>query len=635
MAGGVQKGLAAKARAEDFMTDAQGNALVRGVEEVAGYVAPLAGWLQKANILLGIIAGRSVLGAGGGVVSAARAAVTRGGFGFSGTGRAAGLGAGVVGGAVLAAPAVAATAAVLAIHGAAVNKEVAQHAFSDAGSGLIGALINQARAWGLTNNPGWMAEWKRSVEPLVTKATSSGNSADQDRAVSALRALNHRYKSSYGVSGGGGSTQGGGNTTGGGQNSGSTAQATGVVTQAIHTAERFLGTPYRWGGSSPRTGFDCSGLTQWSYKAAGINLPRTAAQQQAATKPVSPNQTAPGDLLFLGNPAHHVMMSIGGGKVIEAPHTGDNVKIINFPSSAADGGVHRVIGGVKPGGAIMGSGAGGDAGDITGQTRVSGGTGAMLGGDGMFGPSSTGGTLASALGLLGAAGISMAASRAAASSGGQGPPTGAMPRGNVKQWISKALGIMHMDTPKNESDVYIITSHESSNNPRSINNWDSNAAAGHPSEGIMQTIPSTFAAHAMKGHGNIWNPVDNIIAGVRYAIGRYGSLDNVPGVKAVHSGGKYVGYETGKWRIARDELANLHRGEMVVPATTAEKLRQMVTEQAAPRSGGHIPSQGRRALPVRIVFHVDHATEQEIKRAAHTFIQEVEDHSDLMLVGEY
>jgi uncharacterized protein YukE len=71
---------------------------------------------------------------------------------------------------------------------------------------------------------------------------------------------------------------------------------------------------------------------------------------------------------------------------------------------------------------------------------------------------------------------------------------------------------------------------------------NSNAQAGHPSKGLMQTIDSTFSSHALPGHGNIYNPVDNIIAGVRYALGRYGSIGNVPGIRAVHSGGSYVGY---------------------------------------------------------------------------------------------
>ena len=71
---------------------------------------------------------------------------------------------------------------------------------------------------------------------------------------------------------------------------------------------------------------------------------------------------------------------------------------------------------------------------------------------------------------------------------------------------------------------------------------NSNAAAGIPSAGLMQTIAPTFDAYALPGYGNIYDPVDNIIAGVRYALARYGSLDNVPGVAAVRSGQPYVGY---------------------------------------------------------------------------------------------
>jgi hypothetical protein len=71
---------------------------------------------------------------------------------------------------------------------------------------------------------------------------------------------------------------------------------------------------------------------------------------------------------------------------------------------------------------------------------------------------------------------------------------------------------------------------------------NSNAQAGHPSKGLMQTIDSTFNAHSLPGHTDIYNPVDNIIAGVRYALGRYGSIENVPGIVAVHDGHSYVGY---------------------------------------------------------------------------------------------
>jgi SLT domain-containing protein len=90
--------------------------------------------------------------------------------------------------------------------------------------------------------------------------------------------------------------------------------------------------------------------------------------------------------------------------------------------------------------------------------------------------------------------------------------------------------------------AYIVVQHESGANPRAYNGWDSNAAAGHPSEGIAQVIGPTFHAYALPGHHDIWNPVDNMIAAFRYAISRYGSMNNIPGVVAVRQGGSYMGY---------------------------------------------------------------------------------------------
>ena len=92
------------------------------------------------------------------------------------------------------------------------------------------------------------------------------------------------------------------------------------------------------------------------------------------------------------------------------------------------------------------------------------------------------------------------------------------------------------------SAAYIVVQHESGANPHAYNGWDSNAAAGHPSEGIAQVIGPTFQAYALPGHHNIWNPVDNMIAAFRYAISRYGSMNTIPGVMAVRQGGSYMGY---------------------------------------------------------------------------------------------
>ncbi|PXX68356.1 transglycosylase-like protein with SLT domain [Nocardia tenerifensis] len=125
-------------------------------------------------------------------------------------------------------------------------------------------------------------------------------------------------------------------------------------------------------------------------------------------------------------------------------------------------------------------------------------------------------------------------------------PTGPMPSGDMAKWIAEAkqkLIEMGYD-PKDidERAIAMIIEHESAGNPYAENQWDSNWLAGHPSKGLMQTIDSTFNAYKAPGHDDIWNPVDNIIAGVRYSIDTYGSVKNVPGVVAVNSGGAYRGY---------------------------------------------------------------------------------------------
>lgn len=119
------------------------------------------------------------------------------------------------------------------------------------------------------------------------------------------------------------------------------------------------------------------------------------------------------------------------------------------------------------------------------------------------------------------------------------PASGA--NGTLQGWLSEALRLTGQDQsllPYLET----IAMKESSGDPRAINEWDSNWKAGHPSKGLLQTIDSTFNAHKLPGHDDIWNPVDNAAAAIRYAISRYGSLQNVPGIKSMAKGGKYVGY---------------------------------------------------------------------------------------------
>jgi cell wall-associated NlpC family hydrolase len=101
---------------------------------------------------------------------------------------------------------------------------------------------------------------------------------------------------------------------------------------ALEEAKKYTGTPYRWGGSTPQTGFDCSGLVQWAYAHAGVKIPRVTDDQIAATNgtPVARAELLPGDLVFFRDSSgyvHHVGISMGGDKFLHAPHTGDVVKV--------------------------------------------------------------------------------------------------------------------------------------------------------------------------------------------------------------------------------------------------------------------------------------------------------------------
>jgi cell wall-associated NlpC family hydrolase len=94
----------------------------------------------------------------------------------------------------------------------------------------------------------------------------------------------------------------------------------------VGIAMRYLGTPYRWGGSSPSTGFDCSGFVMYVYAQVGVSLPHNAAAQYGYGVPVSRSDLQPGDLVFFNGLGHNGIY-VGGGNFIHSPHTGDVVKI--------------------------------------------------------------------------------------------------------------------------------------------------------------------------------------------------------------------------------------------------------------------------------------------------------------------
>jgi cell wall-associated NlpC family hydrolase len=98
----------------------------------------------------------------------------------------------------------------------------------------------------------------------------------------------------------------------------------------LDAAYSVIGVPYVYAGSSPGGGFDCSGLTMWAWAHAGVSLPHSSAMQYAELPHVSISDLQPGDLVFFYSPIHHVGLYVGGGMMIDAPHTGAYVELVSY-----------------------------------------------------------------------------------------------------------------------------------------------------------------------------------------------------------------------------------------------------------------------------------------------------------------
>ncbi|NMH83267.1 transglycosylase SLT domain-containing protein [Bacillus coagulans] len=195
---------------------------------------------------------------------------------------------------------------------------------------------------------------------------------------------------------------------------------------------------------------------------------------------------------------------------------------------------------------------------------------------------------------------------------------GAAGSSQVKQWLLSAMAIT--GTPASYLGALTrVAMHESGGNPRAINLWDSNAKAGHPSKGLMQTIDSTFNTYKLPGLGDIWNPVANAVAAIRYMNARYGSISNVPGVRSA----KYVGYKSGGRKRGNDtvlvgekgpELADLPDGTQITNATKTQELLK--------RKNGNVNITIAPVINIKIDGGTD-TTESKIDRAVRTALEKV------------
>ena len=111
----------------------------------------------------------------------------------------------------------------------------------------------------------------------------------------------------------------------------------GLQESLVQTAQRFIGAPYRWGGTSARSGFDCSGLTMTVYRLNGLELPRNSRSQFQAGRPVSRDSLRRGDLVFFATRrpgrVSHVGLYRGQGQFIHAPGRGKTIRTASLSDS--------------------------------------------------------------------------------------------------------------------------------------------------------------------------------------------------------------------------------------------------------------------------------------------------------------
>jgi peptidoglycan DL-endopeptidase CwlO len=102
--------------------------------------------------------------------------------------------------------------------------------------------------------------------------------------------------------------------------------------RAVRYALDAVGIPYRWGGESPGTGFDCSGLVRWAYGHVGIDLPHSSYALYDVGRRAATSRLEPGDILFFDG-LGHVGLYVGNGRMVHAPQTGRDVEVVTLGST--------------------------------------------------------------------------------------------------------------------------------------------------------------------------------------------------------------------------------------------------------------------------------------------------------------
>lgn len=397
-------------------------------------------------------------------------------------------------------------------------------------------------------------------------------------------------------------------------------RAGGNAGAVIAAAEHQLGKPYLWGGTGP-DGWDCSGLMQAAYKqGAGINLPRVSEQQATVGVEVPMDQLIPGDLVFPRKDAPpHVAMYIGGGKIIEAPRTGLNVREV--PMGDRFHYARRVLGGAGSAAAKATpsqNGAGAVASGVAANAFTSSGS---------YGSTEEVDALAAALGGGAGGGSAQAGSppsgtstqNAAASGGTEGSAGAGKGSGTTDASGAKAIAKSLMSRYGFGADQFDaldwLWTHESgwsstADNPKSTAYGIPQALEFDPKSGTGYKMTGEYADYHT-------NATTQIKWGLNYIKSRYGNP-----VKAKAFWQAHNWYDRGAWDIEGDQIAKLHAGEMVLTKSQATTMRQALMEGGLGGSGG-TGSVELSFQPGAIVISMPTATADGAQSAARSFVDYV------------
>lgn len=354
----------------------------------------------------------------------------------------------------------------------------------------------------------------------------------------------------------------------------------GPASGLLKAVERYgSGHKYVWGATGP-SAFDCSGLVMYALKHAyGIDYPHFSGSQYARTQHISKGQARMGDLVFWGsNGSEHVGVYAGGNKYFSAESPAQGIHMNTLSS---------VVGKGAP---LFGRVKGANTQGSSSKAKVSVKTSSTLD---KFVKNSVGQGFWKTIQKMG---------DEFGEGGGQyGNPAG----DGVQRWrglVRKALATLHLSTSGamvNRVLRQIAT--ESSGNPKIMGGTDG-LNDGH-AEGLMQVKPPTFAAYKLKGHNNIWNGYDNMLAGLNYAKHKYGpSLSYLGNGHGYSKGGTHHG--SGAFLVGEEgpEILNVP-GDVKIDdhQTTRRKLRSLAKD-FTPAKPGRLPN-GKPNITININFN--------------------------------